>query len=115
MNRKTLEALGLEKETIDRILDEHHQDLNREKASAQLQKDRAEELRGQLDARNKAYDELKAKPSGGLRFAQIRVREREGRLAGEGGAADLRAQSGGLLQGRGLHGAVHQKGRLFGV
>ena len=61
MNRKTLEALGLEKETIDRILDEHHQDLNREKASAQIQKDRAEELRGQLDARNKAYDELKAK------------------------------------------------------
>lgn len=51
MERKFLEELGLEKEVIDKVLDENSRDIGRQKA-------KTEEESGKLDAANKTIRSL---------------------------------------------------------
>lgn len=50
MKREFLEGLGLEKDTIDKIMTENGNDINREKAKADTEKQRADDIKAQLDA-----------------------------------------------------------------
>lgn len=58
MDRKTLEALGLEKEAIDKVLDAWHKTLTPIKEEAEEAKKEAAELQSKLDSTNKQIEEL---------------------------------------------------------
>ena len=49
MKREFLEGLNLEKDIIDKIMDENGKDINREKQRADAEKQRADEIKSQLD------------------------------------------------------------------
>lgn len=48
MKRATLEAMGLEKEQIDQILDENSADIGRERAKADAKQEKISALEGEL-------------------------------------------------------------------
>ena len=50
MKREFLEGLNLEKEVIDKIMDENGKDINREKQRADAEKQKADEMKAQLDS-----------------------------------------------------------------
>lgn len=59
MKRDFLEGLGLEKETIDKILDENSKDIGKEKAKAEQFKEDLENARNTLADREKDLEELR--------------------------------------------------------
>lgn len=59
MNRKFLEDLGIEKETIDKILDENSKDIGREKAKSEQLKGDLDKAQEQLAQRDQDLEELK--------------------------------------------------------
>lgn len=67
MKREFLEGLGLEKEAIDRILDENSKDIGREKQKADTAREDADTLRAQLADRDKDIEALKALDADGLK------------------------------------------------
>lgn len=58
MKREFLEALGLEKEAVDKILDENSRDIGREKQKAEQAKTDLEEAKKTLEAREADLAEL---------------------------------------------------------
>lgn len=60
MKREFLENLGLEKEVIEKIMDENGRDINKLKASNDQLKGQVDELKGELSDRGKELDTLKA-------------------------------------------------------
>ena len=50
MKREFLEGLNLDKDVIDKIMDENGKDINREKQRADAEKQRADEIKSQLDS-----------------------------------------------------------------
>ena len=52
MKRATLEAMGLEKEQIDQILDENSADIGRERAKADAKQEKISALEGELSKKD---------------------------------------------------------------
>jgi hypothetical protein len=67
MKREFLEGLGLEKDVVDKILDENSRDIGREKQKADTAREDAETLRNQLADRDKDIEDLKALDADGLK------------------------------------------------
>ena len=59
MTREFLEALNLDKDTVDKILDENSRDIGREKQKAEQLKDDLEKVQEQLGQRDKDMENLK--------------------------------------------------------
>ena len=65
MKRATLEAMGLEKEQIDQILDENSADIGRERAKADAKQEKITELEGELSKKDAEIEAFKkADPEG---------------------------------------------------
>lgn len=74
MKRDFLEGLGLEKDVIDKIMDENGADIQREKQAAQNAKADADALRQQLEDRDKDLETLR-KDAGNTQNIQKRLDE----------------------------------------
>ena len=74
MKRDFLEGLGLEKDVIDKIMDENGADIQREKQAAQNAKADADALRQQLEDRDKDLETLR-KDAGNTQDIQKRLDE----------------------------------------
>lgn len=59
MKREFLENLGLEKEVIDKIMDENGKDINAEKAKATAKDDEIKALKEQVETANKEIKSYK--------------------------------------------------------
>ena len=59
MKREFLEAFGLEKETVDKILDENSRDIGREKAKTETAKQELSEAQGKLETAQADLEVLK--------------------------------------------------------
>lgn len=66
MNREFLEGLGLEKETIDKVMAEHGKTLNDTKNQLETVTTERDDLRGQLSERDEQLEELKKVDAEGL-------------------------------------------------
>lgn len=65
MKRATLEAMGLEKEQIDQILDENSADIGRERAKADAKQEKISALEGELSKKDAEIEAFKkADPEG---------------------------------------------------
>lgn len=67
MKRATLEAMGLEKEQIDQILDENSADIGRERAKADAKQEKISALEGELSKKDAEIEALKKANPEGLR------------------------------------------------
>lgn len=67
MKREFLEAMGLDKETVDKILDENSKDIGREKQKADQAKEDLAAVQQQLSDRDKDIETLKALDADGLK------------------------------------------------
>ena len=67
MKREFLEAMGLDKETVDKILDENSKDIGREKQKADQAKEDLAAVQQQLADRDKDIETLKALDADGLK------------------------------------------------
>lgn len=74
MNRKFLEDLNLDKETVDKILDENSRDIVREKQKAEQAKSDLAEAQEQLAQRGKDLEEL-TKSAGGVEEVKRQLKE----------------------------------------
>ena len=63
MKRDFLEGLGLEKEAIDKILDENSRDIGREKAKADQAKEELATAKTELAERTTELADLKRRPA----------------------------------------------------
>ena len=59
MKRKFLEDLGLEKDTIDKILDENSTDIGKAKGSVETLETKISDLEGEIKSRDKQLEEVK--------------------------------------------------------
>lgn len=73
MNRKFLEGLGIEKDLIDQILDEHHSDLNIEKAKTQRQADQVSDQKEVISDLQKKVTDLEAMKPADLQADRDRI------------------------------------------
>lgn len=89
MKRDFLEGLNIDKETIDKILDENSRDIGRERQKADQAKDDLTAVREQLEARNKDIEELK-KTSGDAEGIRKQLEELQGKYTKE--TEDYKAQ-----------------------
>lgn len=78
MKRDFLEALGMEKETIDKILDENSRDIGREKQKVDQLKSDKEAVEKQLSDRNKDLEDLK-KSNGDAASIKAQLDELQGK------------------------------------
>ncbi len=67
MKREFLEGLGLDKETVDKILDENSRDIGKEKQKADQAKEDLAAVQQQLTDRDKDIEALKALDADGLK------------------------------------------------
>lgn len=67
MKRSTLEAMGLEKEQIDQILDENSADIGRERAKADAKQEKISALEGELSKKDAEIEAFKKADPEGLR------------------------------------------------
>lgn len=67
MKREFLEALGLEKDTVDKILDENSRDIGKEKQKADQAREDLAAVQQQLTDRDKDIEALKALDADGLK------------------------------------------------
>lgn len=67
MERKFLEELGLEKETIDKVLDQHSREIGKQKAAAESAKEESTALRARLEEVNGKIEEFKNLDVDGIR------------------------------------------------
>lgn len=67
MKRATLEAMGLEKEQIDQILDENSADIGRERAKADAKQDKISALESELSKKDAEIEAFKKADPEGLR------------------------------------------------
>lgn len=82
MKRDFLEGLGLDKETVDRILDENSRDIGREKQKADQVKEDLAAAREQLTAREKDIADLQ-KSSGDADSVREQLEELQGKYSKE--------------------------------
>ena len=78
MKRDFLEALGIDKETIDKILDENSRDIGREKQKTEQLKSDKEAVEQQLADRVKDIEELK-KSTGDAAAIKAQLEELQGK------------------------------------
>ncbi len=64
MNRAFLEALGLDKETVDKVIAEHGRSVETQKTKVTDITNERDDLKGQLDQRDKDLKDLKKKAEG---------------------------------------------------
>lgn len=89
MNREFLEALGLEKEAIDKIMGEHGKSVQAVKTKADDAQATVDGLQAQLSQRDKDIDELKSK-SGSSEEVQKQLEALQGKYTEE--TEDLQKQ-----------------------
>lgn len=89
MKREFLEGLNLNKEIIDKILDENSRDIGREKQKADQAKEDLAAVQKQLEARDKDIEELK-KTSGDAEGIRKQLEELQGKYTKE--TEDYKAQ-----------------------
>lgn len=64
MKRATLEAMGLEKEQIDQILDENSADIGRERAKADAKQEKSAHWKANFTRRTQRLKHSKSRPRG---------------------------------------------------
>ena len=67
MERKFLVALGLEKEVIDKVLDQHSREIGRQKTAAESAKEEATALKAQLEEATGKIEEFRSLDVDGIR------------------------------------------------
>lgn len=82
MNRKFLEEIGIEKDTIDKILDENSKDIGREKAKIDQLKGDLTKAQEQLAQRDKDLEEIK-KSSADAEGVKKQLEELQGKYTTE--------------------------------
>lgn len=110
MKREFLEGLGLDKEAVDRILDENSRDIGREKQKADQAKEDLTAAREQLTAREKDIAELQ-KASGDADGIKKQLEELQGKYSKE--TEDYKAQLAARDYADAMSKAVAAKGIKF--
>ena len=82
MKRDFLEGLGLDKDTVDKILDENSRDIGREKQKADQAKEDLNAARQQLADRDKDIEDLR-KSSGDAESVRKQLEDLQGRYTKE--------------------------------
>lgn len=110
MKRDFLEGLGLEKDVVDKILDENSRDIGREKQKADQAKEDLTAAREQLTAREKDIAELQ-KASGDADGIKKQLEELQGKYSKE--TEDYKAQLAARDYADAMSKAVAAKGIKF--
>lgn len=110
MKRDFLEELGLDKDLIDKVLDENSRDIGREKQKADQAKEDLAAVREQLTARDKDIEELK-KTSGDAENIRKQLEELQSKYAKE--TEDYKAQLADRDYSDAMSRAVAAKGIKF--
>lgn len=110
MKREFLEGLGLDKETVDKILDENSRDIGREKQKADQAKEDLAAAQKSLADRDKDIEELK-KTSGDAEGIRKQLEELQGKYTKE--TDDYKAQLAGRDYSDAITRVIHDKGIKF--
>ncbi len=89
MKRKFLEELGLEKDVIDKVLDENSADIGKAKADYETLKTERDKLKTDLSERDKQFEALKKVDADSLK-AEIERLQDENKTKDEQHAAELK-------------------------
>jgi len=117
MKRDFLESLGLEKDIIDKILDENSRDIGREKGKTDAAKEEADSLKKQLEDRNADLETLK-KSNGDAQEIQKQLDELRQKYEADGKThsdrvAELEAQLAARDYDDAISSAISDKGLKF--
>ena len=110
MKRDFLEGLGLDKDTVDKILDENSRDIGREKQRADQAKEDLNAARQQLADRNKDIEDLR-KSSGDAESVRKQLEDLQGRYTKE--TEDYKAQLASRDYADAMNRAITAKGVKF--